>query len=201
MAISNLETIIDDIEQLIETVRPDSKGKIMLPKTELKQLLSELRSAVPSEIKRFSEKTRALEKTKQQAIDEARANAERIVSDAMALKDKMLDENDQVMMARQKANEILAEANQNAKTIINSSQMNIKSIHDRALKEYDDSLVYMINYIQQLGQQTTDMMNNNILVLKEKLSELVSNRNSLIESIQRNNELQNQQQQMYNNRN
>ena len=198
MAISNLETIIDDIEQLIETVRPDSRGKIMLPKTELKQLLSELRNAVPSEIKRFSEKTRALEKTKQQAIDEARANAERIVSEASNLRDKLLDENEQVMMARQKANEILAEANQNAKNIINSSQVNIKAIHDRALKEYDDSLVYMINYIQQLGQQTTDLMNNNIMILKEKLNEIMANRNSLLESIQRNNELQNQQQQMYN---
>ena len=198
MAISNLETIIDDIEQLIETVRPDSRGKIMLPKTELKQLLSELRNAVPSEIKRFSEKTRALEKTKQQAIDEARANAERIVSEASNLRDKLLDENEQVMMARKTANEILAEANQNAKNIINSSQVNIKAIHDRALKEYDDSLVYMINYIQQLGQQTTDLMNNNIMILKEKLNEIMANRNSLLESIQRNNELQNQQQQMYN---
>lgn len=198
MAISNLETIIDDIEQLIETVRPDSRGKIMLPKTELKQLLSELRNAVPSEIKRFSEKTRALEKTKQQAIDEARANAERIVSEASTLRDKLLDENEQVMMARQKANEILNEANENAKNIINNSQLNIKAIHERALKEYDDSLVYMINYIQQLGQQTTDLMNNNIMILKEKLNEIVSNRNSLLESIQRNHELQNQQQQMYN---
>ena len=198
MAISNLETIIDDIEQLIETVRPDSRGKIMLPKTELKQLLSELRNAVPSEIKRFSEKTRALEKTKQQAIDEARANAERIVSEASNLRDKLLDENEQVLMARQKANEILQEANQNAKNIINTSQINIKAIHDRALKEYDDSLVYMMNYLQQLGQTTTDMMNNNIQVLKEKLAEIMANRNSLLESIQRNNDLQNQQQQMYN---
>ena len=86
----------------------------------------------------------------------------------------------------------------NAKNIINSSQINIKAIHDRALKEYDDSLVYMMNYLQQLGQTTTDMMNNNIQVLKEKLAEIMANRNSLLESIQRNNDLQNQQQQMYN---
>ena len=66
------------------------------------------------------------------------------------------------------------------------------------MKEYDDSLVYMMNYLQQLGQATTDMMNNNIQVLKEKLSEIMANRNSLLESIQRNNDLQNQQQQMYN---
>lgn len=201
MAISNLETIIDDIEQLIETVRPDSRGKIMLPKIELKELLVELRNSIPSEIKRFSEKTRALEKTKQQAIDEARANAERIVNEANTLRDKLLDENEQVMMARQKANEILNEANQNAMNIINNSQNSIKNIQDKALKEYDDSLVYMINYIQQLGQQTTDLMNNNIMILREKLNEIVSNRNSLLESIQRNRELQNQQQQMYNKHN
>ena len=30
MAISNLETIIDNIEQMIENVRPDARGKVML---------------------------------------------------------------------------------------------------------------------------------------------------------------------------
>ena len=201
MAISNLETIIDDIEQLIETVRPDSRGKIMLPKIELKELLVELRNSIPSEIKRFSEKTRALEKTKQQAIDEARANAERIVNEANTLRDKLLDENEQVMMAEEKANQIINQANVRASDIIDNAERGIKNIQDKALKEYDDSLVYMINYIQQLGQQTTDLMNNNIMVLREKLNEIVSNRNSLLESIQRNRELQNQQQQMYNKHN
>ena len=199
MAISNLETIIDDIEQLIETVRPDSKGKIMLPKAELKQLLDELRNSIPSEIKRFSEKTRALEKTKQQAIEEARSNAERIVNEANAMRDRLLDENEQVKMAEEKANQILQQANIEAMEIKNSNEKNISAIHDKALKEYDDSLVYMINYIQNLGKQTTDLMNNNINVLRDKLNEVISQRNSLHESIQRSRDLQNQQRQMYNN--
>lgn len=199
MAISNLETIIDDIEQLIETVRPDSKGKIMLPKAELKQLLDELRNSIPSEIKRFSEKTRALEQTKQQAIEEARNNAERIVNEANAMRDRLLDENEQVKMAEEKANQILQQANLEAIEIKNSNEQNISAIHDKAIKEYDDSLVYMINYIQNLGKQTTDLLNNNIGILREKLNEIIAQRNSLHESIQRNRDIQNQQRQMYNN--
>ena len=35
MAIINLETIIDNIEQMIENVRPDARGKVMLQKMSL----------------------------------------------------------------------------------------------------------------------------------------------------------------------
>lgn len=183
MAISNLETIIDDIEQLIETVRPDSKGKIMLPKQELKQLLDELRNSIPSEIKRFSEKTRALETTKQQAIEEARNNAQRIVNEANAMRDRLLDENEQVKIAEERANQILEEAKKQALDLRNRNEQTIISIHEKALKEYDDSLVYMINYIQNLGKQTTELLNNNVITLRDKLNEVIAQRNSLHESI------------------
>lgn len=197
MAISNLETTIDDIEQLIERVRPDSKGKIILPKAELKQLLDELRNSIPSEIKRFNDKTRELERSKAQAIDEARANAERIVKEASVMRDRLLDENEQVKIAEEKANQIINQANVRATDIIDNAERGIKSIQDKALKEYDDSLVYMINYIQNLGKEMTDILNTNINMLRDKLSEVVIMRNNLQESIQKKNDIEMQKQMMY----
>ena len=195
MAISNLETTIDDIEQLIERVRPDSKGKIILPKAELKQLLDELRNSIPSEIKRF--KTRELERSKAQAIDEARANAERIVKEASVMRDRLLDENEQVKIAEERANQIINQANARASDIIENAEKGIKGIQDKALKEYDDSLVYMINYIQNLGKETTDILNTNINMLREKLNEVIMMRNNLQESIQKKNDIEMQKQMMY----
>ena len=198
MAISNLETTIDDIEQLIATVRPDSKGKIMLPKDELMQLLTELKNSIPSEIKRFSKKTKELEETKNKDIEEARSNAQRIMNEANAMRDRLLDESEQIKIAEEKADQIIQKANAVANDIIMNSEGKVKSIQDRALKEYDDSLVYMINFIQTAGQEMTNMLNNNVAILKEKLNEVMNSRKSLYESIQKRQEIEKQKNMMAN---
>ena len=197
MAISNLETTIDDIEQLIERVRPDNKGKIILPKAELKQLLDELKKSIPIEIKRFNDKTRELERSKSQEIEKARENAERIMREANTMRDKLLDENEQVKIAEERANQIINQANQKANEIITNSEIQSKNIQEKAMKEYNDSLVYIINYIQTLGQETTEMLNNNINVLRNKLNEIMNIRNSLQESIQKRQDIENQKQMLY----
>ncbi len=197
MAISNLETTIDDIEQLIERVRPDNKGKIVLPKAELKQLLDELKNSIPSEIKRFNDKTRELERSKSQEIEKARENAERIMREANSMRDKLLDENEQVKIAEERANQIISQANARAQEIISNSENASRSIQEKALKEYDDSLIYIINYIQTLGKDTTEMLNNNVNILRNKLNEVMNIRNSLQESIQKRNDIENQKQVLY----
>ena len=197
MAISNLETTIDDIEQLIERVRPDNKGKIILPKAELKQLLDELKKSIPIEIKRFNDKTRELERSKSQEIEKARENAERIMREANTMRDKLLDENEQVKIAEERATQIINQANQKANEIITNSEIQSKNIQEKAMKEYNDSLVYIINYIQTLGQETTEMLNNNINVLRNKLNEIMNIRNSLQESIQKRQDIENQKQMLY----
>lgn len=197
MAISNLETTIEDIEQLIETVRPDSKGKIMLPKDALKQLLVELRNSIPVEIKRFSEKTRELEQAKSKAIEDARSNAERIMNEANAMRDRLLDENEQVKLAEERANQIINEANIRAQDILVKAENAVSGIQEKALKEYDDSLVYMINFIQSTGQETANLLNNNIAVLKDRLNEVMASRRSLHESLQKKRDIENQRQMMY----
>ena len=99
MAISNLETIIDNIEQMIENVRPDARGKVMLQKNELRQLLGELKTSIPDEIKKYNEKTRELEQSKNRELEQARHNAERIMNEANDMKEKMLNESEQIKLA------------------------------------------------------------------------------------------------------
>ena len=87
MAISNLETIIDNIEQMIDNVRPDNRGRIMLPKDTLRQLIGELKTSIPDEIKRYNEKARELELSKNRELEQARHNAERIMNEANEMKE------------------------------------------------------------------------------------------------------------------
>ena len=68
---SKIEQLIDEIEEFIESCKPQpfSQSKVIVPKDELYELLTELRLKTPDEIKRY-----------QKII----ANREKIISDAQA---------------------------------------------------------------------------------------------------------------------
>ena len=183
MAISNLETIIDNIEQMIENVRPDTRGRVMLPKDTLRQLVGELKTSIPDEIKKYNEKTRELEQSKNRELELARKNAERIMLEANDMKDKMLNESEQIKLAEQRAREIMDEATRRANELVANAEANARQMHERSLKEYDDSLVFMMNFIQTLGTDVSNIMNTQLQNLSNKLNEVMNMRNELQKSI------------------
>ena len=75
---SRIEQLIDEIEEFIESCKPQpfSQSKVVVPKDELYELLTELRLKTPEEIKRY-----------QKII----ANRDKIISDAQAQAEKMLE--------------------------------------------------------------------------------------------------------------
>lgn len=191
MAISNLETIIDNIEQMIENVHADNRGKIMLPKDTLRQLLGELKASVPDEIKKFNKKTQELEEAKSKELEKARFNAERIMNEANAMKDKLLDESTQVKQAEEKAAQIMNEAMAKAKEIVLQGENYVRQIQDKSLREYDDSLAFMLNYIQNIGTDVSSLINKQLQQLSNKLNEISNARNELQKNIKARNERNN----------
>lgn len=185
MAISNLETIIDNIEQMISNVRPDSRGKVMLQKDTLRQLIGELKTSIPDEIKKYNEKTRELEQSKNRELEQARHNAERIMNEANDMKERMLNESEQIKLAEQRSKEIMDEAMRRANEIMANAEVAAAQLHERSLKEYDDSLVFMINLIQNTGNDISQIMNNQLQALSNKLNEVINIRNELQNSIAR----------------
>lgn len=183
MAISNLETIIDNIEQMIENVRPDNRGRIMLPKDTLRQLIGELKTSIPDEIKRYNEKTRELEQSKNRELEQARQNAERIMNEANDMKSRMLSESEQVKLAEKRAEEIVSDATRRANEMLYNAESNAIRVQEKSLKEYDDSLVYMINFIQNLGNDISGIMNSQLQGLSNKLNDVINIRNELQNSI------------------
>ena len=180
MAISNLETIIDNIEQMIENVRPDARGKVMLQKDKLRQLIGELKTSIPDEIKKYNEKTRELEQSKNRELEQARHNAERIMNEA-----KMLNESEQIKLAEQRSREIMEDAMRRANEMMANADASANQMHERSLKEYDDSLVFIINLIQNMGNEISQIMNNQLQVLSNKLNEVVNIRNEFQNSLAR----------------
>ena len=183
MAISNLETIIDNIEQMIENVRPDTRGRVMPPKDTLRQLVGELKTSIPDEIKKYNEKTRELEQSKNRELEQARKNAERIMLEANDMKNKMLDESEQIKLAEQRSREIMDEATRRANELMTNAEINARQLHERSLKASDASLVFMMNFIKTLGTDVSNIMNTQLQNLSNKLNEVVNMRNELQKSI------------------
>ena len=72
---SRIEQLIDEIEEFVESCKPQpfSQTKIIVPKDELFELLTELRLKTPDEIKRYQK----IIANKDKIINDAQAQAER----------------------------------------------------------------------------------------------------------------------------
>ena len=94
---SRIEQLIDEIEEFIESCKPQpfSQSKVIVPKDELYELLTELRLKTPDEIKRY-----------QKII----ANKDKIISDAQAQAEKMLEETTAYTNALVEEHEIMIKA-------------------------------------------------------------------------------------------
>ena len=84
---SRIEQLIDEIEEFVESCKPQpfSQSKIIVPKDEFFELLTELRLKTPDEIKRYQK----IIANKDKIIGDAQAQAERMLK-AEELVDKSL---------------------------------------------------------------------------------------------------------------
>ncbi len=105
---------LDRIEDLIVSSKhmPFSSS-VMVNEAEIFELLDELRAALPDELKQ----ARWLVKEKQDMLDEARGEAERIKEEARVERENMIQETEIVNAARGEADRILDDANGRAREV------------------------------------------------------------------------------------
>lgn len=186
MVTSNLEVIIDQMENMIQELRVDTKGKIQLPKDGIMQLVDELRHNLPTEIKRFSDKTKEIENDKQRILEDARERAKKIIAEANIEKERLLDNDERIKVAEEEARRIISDAERQAMSIINNAEGETYGIQDKAIKEYDESLQFIIRYLQDAGKETERQMQEQLQNISIKLNEVVQARNNLYASLQKN---------------
>ncbi|HEY3373999.1 MAG TPA: hypothetical protein VGK02_02930 [Candidatus Aquicultor sp.] len=96
--------LIDRLEDLIATSRKvPLTGSVMLPEQKLYDIIDELRAAFPDELKQ----ARWIVKERQEMIDEADKEANRIIEDARARAEGMLTEKEIVKLAEKRAQEVI----------------------------------------------------------------------------------------------
>jgi hypothetical protein len=106
----DLENLIDALEELLQRAVHIPGGKALVDEATFRQILTELRSAVPDQMALGSR----IATERERILAEARAQAQRTADEARSLLNARLDEQALVQAARQRAKEIQIEAEQKA---------------------------------------------------------------------------------------
>lgn len=109
---SKIEQLIDEIEEFIESCKPQpfSQSKVIVPKDELYELLTELRLKTPDEIKRYQK----IIANKDKIISDAEAQAHKMLDETTAYANALVEEHEIMIRAYDKAEEVMKSANEQA---------------------------------------------------------------------------------------
>lgn len=109
-----MHEFIDALEELVErALRLPATGKVLIDEAALREVIENLRSAAPEEIKMGQR----IASERERILAEARAQSRRMIEEAQAQLNTRLDEQAVVQAARQRAREIVADAEQQAATL------------------------------------------------------------------------------------
>jgi Fe2+ transport system protein B len=133
---SKMEQIIEEIEEYIDGCKyqPLSNTKIIVNKEELEELIAELRSKTPEEIKRYQK----IISNKEAILADAQAQVQttELVSEHQIMQQAYAQANEVVMIATKQAQEIL----DNATSEANSIRMGAVGYVDDQLRGIEDIL-------------------------------------------------------------
>ncbi len=135
---SRLEQIIAEIEDYIDNCKtqPMSKGKILVDKDEISELLTELRMKTPEEIKRYQK----IIANKDAILQDAQQRADQIVADAQVQTNELVSEHQIMQQAYAQANEVVSIATNQAQDILNRATEDANAIRTASI-EYTDNLL------------------------------------------------------------
>lgn len=178
---SEIEDIIDSIEDFIEECKPTllSSSKITVDKDQMENMLEELRSRTPVEIKQYQ---RVL-KNKDAILEEAQKQADAIIADAKAKSSEMMSENQIMQQAYTQANEVVSIAQKNADDILTKATEQANEIRVSSLKYCDDLMKSIGDVLSSAVNTTKTRMGNYVNTMQGYLDTVNVNREQIAKSI------------------
>lgn len=172
-----MEQQIDEIEDFLESCKAAafSSNKIIVDKIQIEELLEELRSRIPNEIKQ----SQRLLQNKDQIINEANETGKDIIEDAKKEAQRLLDEHDIAKQARAIADNMMADAHLEAERIIKDAQREASDVRESAIAYTDSLLQNMENVLAHTLDQSQSRYGNLMNSLSNSLNVVKANRAEL----------------------
>lgn len=175
---SKIEQCIDEIETFIDGCKyqPLSHSNIIVNKEEIDELLRELKSKTPDEIRRYQ----TIISNKEAILDDARKKAKDLIDRATEQTHAMINEHDIMQQAYAQANEVIAHAAKQAEEILTKSTNEANQMKAAAVS-YTDNLLAEVEVIVNKAIETTNANQNAFLRDLTAYSETIkSNRADLV---------------------
>lgn len=174
---SRIEQIIEEIEEYIDGCKPQtfSSSKIIVNRETMEELLNELRTKTPEEIKRYQR----IISNKEAILADAQAKADSIIAQAQIKTDELVSEHQIMQQAYEQANEVVDVATRQAQELINSATTDSNTIRLNALSYTDDILKKVEEELSQAIRDANASHEAYIKTLKKSLEIVKSNRAEL----------------------
>lgn len=159
---SRIEQIIGEIEEYIEGCKPQrfNGSNIIVDKETMDELLSELRSNTPDEIKRYQK----IISNQEAILANARAKAEEILAQAEIQTNELVSEHEIMQQAYAQANEVVMIATKQAQEILDNATNDANAIRTSAITYTDEKLKILedilSNSIETSRVRTENLVNS-----------------------------------------
>lgn len=176
---SKMEQIIDEIEEYIDSckVQPLSNGsRIIVNKEEIDELLTELRTKTPEEIRNYQKMIR----NKEAILADAKAKADEIISQAQVQTHELISEHEIMQQAYAQANEVVMIATKQAQEILDNATNDANAIRMSAIAYTDGMLKNMEDIISHSIETSKSRTESLVNSLQGYLDVITANRAELM---------------------
>ncbi|MGN0142538.1 MAG: ATPase [Roseburia sp.] len=174
---SRIEQIIEEIEEYIDSCKYQtlSSSKIIVNKEQMEELLSELRTKTPEEIKRYQK----IISNKEAILADAQAKADSIIAQAQVKTDELVSEHQIMQQAYAQANEVVMIATKQAQEILDNATNDANNIRMGAMQYTDDILKNLENAISHAMDSSKSRYDAYMSTLQSFLDVVTTNRAEL----------------------
>ncbi len=174
---SRIEQVIEEIEDYIDGCKPQtfSSSKIIVNKEQMEELLSELRTKIPEEIKRYQK----IISNKEAILADAQTKADAIIAQAHVKTDELVSEHQIMQQAYAQANEVVMIASRQAQEILDNATNDANNIRMGAIQYADDKLRDLEEAISHSMESAKVRHDSYISTLQNFLDVVTANRAEL----------------------
>ena len=172
-----MEQIIEEIEEYIDGCKfaALSNNKILVNKEELEELIAELRTKTPEEIKRYQK----IISNKEAILADAQAKADQIIAQAQIQTNELVSEHQIMQQAYAQANEVVMLATKQAQDILDNATNEANNLRMSAMA-YTDGQLKSIEEILSTSIDTSKARYENLISsLQASLDVVLANRAQL----------------------
>lgn len=174
---SRIEQIIEEIEAYIAGCKPKmfSDSDIIVNRDELEELLTELKSKTPEEIRRYQK----IISNQEAIMADARQKADAIIAQAQVQTNELVSEHQIMQQAYAQANEVVMLATKQAQEILDKATTDANNIREGAIAYTDDLLQGMEQVLTQSIDTSRARQEAFVKSLQQYLDVVTANRAEL----------------------